>query len=474
MSLYKRTCLLLSCSLLCAKVYSVELYLPLKLDPLFDSKIEKLFVLANMPIIKRPLPLSHVREALNRIKHEHPTLATSIQRHLKRYDAKLGISHLQLSISAPSGEPQTLSNQRGMDTSANYSSSFSGFWQATDWLVVNAGFITSNKESAHKSTFAEGSYLSIGNEYLQADIGMRPHWLGPFQESDMLLSSNAAALPSITFSNTTAVTVLGFSYEIFFAEMSESYQILSDDRTERRTGNPKIFGVHTSFEPTQGVAISFNRLLQYGGADRDDSFKSLMNAFFKVKANDNSGIEGNDFGNQVSSIATRYTFTGDVPLAIYMEYAGEDTSRTSEVHLGNTSLMLGLHMPKITQNLDVTYEFAEWQNGWYVNGNYGDGLRQHGSIIGHWGAEHREFTDAAGATAHTAKLNWYIDNDAALTTTYRQLTNAPYAHEEYSTGYQFSGEYHKALNKFAFGVSLILGNTVYDEEIAAISGTVRW
>ncbi|WP_045860886.1 hypothetical protein [Teredinibacter purpureus] len=56
-----------------------------------------------------------------------------------------------------------------------------------------------------------------------------------------------------------------------------------DDGSERLTGNPKLLGMHVGFAPLEGFAIGFNRMLQYGGADRDESISSLAQAFFNVK-----------------------------------------------------------------------------------------------------------------------------------------------------------------------------------------------
>jgi len=454
--------------------YSVELYLPVKLDPVMEAKIERLMVSANLPIIKRPIAIHRVKEALKIAGEQNPQLSKAIERYLDRFDQRAALTHSQVRISHDSGENTLKANARGEEAHSSYSASASAYWKPTNWMAVNVGGVIFDGDSEKKNEFAEGTYLSLGNRFIQADIGMRAHWFGPFQESDMLLTTNASAVPGITLSNSQPFTPLGIRYEVFMAEMSASDSILSEDRSERLTGNPRLMGFHTSFEPVAGFAIGFNRLMQYGGADRDDSVKGLMKAFFKVKESDNIGDSGSDFGNQVSSINTRYTFAGDFPISVYMEYAGEDTSYTSDVHLGNTALMFGLHLPKLSDSLDFTYEFAEWQNGWYVNTNYGDGLRQYETIIGHWGANQRIFADAVGSTNHLAKLNWYIDSDKSLLTRFRQASNRDYGAFNYETGYELDMEYSQLFHQLTFAITATTGKDVFGDDYNQLSGAIRW
>lgn len=459
-----------------ASANSAELYLPQNLDPVIEAKVERLLVKANQPIIKRPIAVRQVRVALEKIGDSDPALTASIKRYLKRFNRRLGISHASAALSASSGESHPQANKRGARSDDSYTIAYSGFWQAGQWLTLNLGGIAYDGNVSRKDEFLEGSFISIGNEYLQADIGNRVHWFGPFQESDMLQSTNASATPGITLSNVTPITRFGFRYEIFLSEMSKSDKILSDDRSERLPGNPRLFGLHASIEPVDGFSLSVNRLMQYGGADRDDSFKTLVKAFFQAANADNIHNEGVDFGNQLSSFATRYTFSGDNPIAIYMEYAGEDTSAASDFHVGNSALMFGIHLPQLTTNLDATYEFAEWQNGWYVNHNYGDGLQQHGSNMGHWGASNRVYNNAVGSSAHVGKLNWYIGSDKTLLTTYRQVDNKNYASATtvYDTGYELSTEYSQQFQRYTLGIRFTAGSDVFGEGYSQMSGIIRW
>ncbi|MCM2680931.1 capsule assembly Wzi family protein [Echinimonas agarilytica] len=448
----------------------VSPYLPLQMSPEIEYKIERLFIQANQAIIKRPIPISQVYTALNKIGDSDPALSRSVRMYLERFKGDAGLTHASLSVSNADDNGQYLANKRGRTTDSYYEVSGSAYWAATDWAIVNLGGYAYDDEAT-----LEGSFLSFGQDYLQVDLGFRAHWFGPFQDSDMLITTNAQTQPTITFSNVTPLTDFGINYEIFWGEMSESDLILSQDRDVRMNGKPKLFGFHMSFEPVDGFAIGLNRLMQYGGGDRDESFKDLIKAFFDPSGQDNIGEKGVDFGNQVSSVTSRLTLPGEFPMAVYMEYAGEDTGRGSH-RLGNTSLMLGVHMPKLTDTLNLTYEFADWQNAWYVNSNYGDGLRNEGSVIGHWGGNNRKFEDAVGATTHMGKLIWEYSDHQIITTTARVTLNESYSSTstDYDNGYELGVEYTHGFAQFLAGAQMFAGKDVFGDSFLQATGFLRW
>lgn len=450
-----------------------SLYLPVQLSPEIEARIERLFVVANMAIIKRPIPIKQVNIALERAEKSDPALVSSIRRYLDRYTNRAGITHLSIEAGAFDGADSQSFNNRGLDTGSTYQISANGYVVVNDFIAVNGGGIAGQRDSGAKDEFLEGSFVSLGWDYLQADIGYRSHWLGPFQESDMLISSHASAMPGVTVSNPIPLPWLGIQYEFFLAQMSESDDIRSGlTENQRVQGNPKLAGFHLSLSPWPGFAIGANRLMQFGGADRDQSLSGFYNAFFNVKESENVGVSGNDFGNQLTSITTRYTFAGEFPISIYMEYAGEDTSLSSGIHLGNSALMFGIHLPKLTKHLDFTWETAEWQNGWYVNGNYGDGLTNHNSILGHWGASQR--VSASGASAQTAKLIWDVYDGKALSFKYQSIENKEYRPNELNKAERLTIEYAQGVGNVIAGVKLESGRDIFGESFNKLSGFVRW
>lgn len=455
-------------------------YLPNQLAPEAEARIERLFVLADMPTIKRPIAVNDVVRALDKVKDTHPTLSQGIRQYIARYSKTVAISHASLELGNGSEENHTLSNRRGQGTNSMGYASINGYWVVNDFIAVNAGAIyreglsdapakLGSEEPTNLSL--EGTFVSFGWDQLQVDLGYRSHWMGPFQDSDMLISTNAAAMPGITFSNSQALTGLGIRYEVSVSQMSKSDKIESElDKNVDLSGHPKLFITHLSFEPLEGFAIGFNRLMQFGGADRPQDPQSVFEAFFNAKAADNVGLEGRDFGNQQSSITTRYTYSDGIPFSVYMEFAGEDTSAASDIHLGNSALMYGVHLPVLPFDLDVTYEHAEWQNSWYVNGNYGDGMQHQGSVVGHWHTNMRALQDSSGGNAQTLKLIWDNYGGTSITATYRSVENT----NDGNKGNELNLQYARAWKSSIIGATLISGEDVLGESYSYLSGFIRW
>ncbi|MFL0809463.1 MAG: capsule assembly Wzi family protein [Agarilytica sp.] len=433
-----------------------------------------------MAIVKRPISVALLETAIEKIESNEPALSRELTRYLERYNNTSGFHHAELKLSNEREGSTPLANNRGYTSSSDYTASLSGHLYQNNWLALNLGVISgqrepnSNEESPQE-TFPDGTYLSFGWDAMQLDFGYRPHWLGPFQESDMLFSTNTTSLPGITISNTTPANFLGFQYEMFFLEISESNVIRSQDRSERLQGKPKLFGLHLGFHPLPGFAIGFNRLAQYGGADREDGLGDIAQALYNPRRNDNSGgEEENDFGNQLSSITTRFTFSGERPISIYMEYAGEDTSFSSKYAFSNSALMFGFHAPQIADSLDFTYEFAEWQNAWYTNGNYGDGLTHYNSVLGHWGGDRRAINDSVGATAETIKLVWDLNRNSLLTTKIQSLKNKSYSTHQYETNQELALSYSTQIQKCWLNIELVKGEDVFGESYQLLSGGIQW
>ena len=226
-------------------------------------------------------------------------------------------------------------------------------------------------------------------------------------DSAMLISTEAETMPSVSISNYTPMTRFGFSYEFLLAQMSSSDRIVFEGGYT--SGKPNIFGVQLGVEPFPGWSLSANRIMQFGGGERGgNSISDVLDAFFRPSSYDNLNAagEGGEFGNQAASITSRFLFPGEVPFALYMEYAGEDTSRSRDLLLGNSALSVGVDIPRLFQDISLTYEVSEWQNSWYVHHIYQDGLINEGRVIGHWGAANRVMGDGVGAQSHMLKLGW--------------------------------------------------------------------
>ncbi|HEX7081023.1 MAG TPA: capsule assembly Wzi family protein [Gammaproteobacteria bacterium] len=467
-----------------AHARGVTPYLVLAQSPEVERAAERVLILADEPVLSRPIPAARVLDALPEACEVDSALCEQVRHYLAGLMKTAGIAHLSASGAADSGDsgrphpegaggeiaPTTLPNRHGMPYDSAYEVSARAYWQGGDHVLLNGGFVAYEDE-----VVPTGTVLSIGYEYAQLDVGWRDHWLSPMTGSAMLLSAQAQTLPSVTLSNYTPITRLGIRYEIFVAELSESDQIRFEDGFT--TGKPRLAGVHLSIEPVPGWSIGVNRLMQYGGGERgQDSFSDLVDALFRPSEFDNTGTVS-DFGNQVASITSSFVMPTDVPFSVYFEYAGEDTSTNSNARLGNVGLSAGIRFPSLGRrgHLDLTLEASEWQNGWYVHHIYRDGLTNEGNVIGHWGADWRVAGDGVGGRALMTRIGWQLAGGGLMEATYRTLANEEYTAPEYDRAHLLDLRYSRRWrDEFHVGGEVIAGRDVFGESFSRVGAFIRF
>jgi hypothetical protein len=444
----------------------VSPYLPLHLSPEIERQIERLMILADQPIMTRPIAAATVFDALPAACEREPVLCEQVKRYLSGFMRAAGVSHASLTATASSSETIALQNRHGMRSDSAYELSLSAYWQPGDLFLVNAGVLAYEGDMT-----PTGSVFSFGSEYAQVDIGYRDHWLSPLTDSAMAISTQAQTMPSVTVSNYTPLTRLGLRYQFFVAEMSESSNIAFEGGLT--SGHPLLGGIHVSIEPFDGWSFGVSRVLQFGGGDRDRSLGSLFDALFNPSDHDNTGTDA-DFGNQVASFTSRFLVPGPLPLAVYFEYAGEDTSTLSNLRLGNSALSGGVHFPQLWRDFDLTVEVSEWQNGWYVHGIYQDGLRHEGNVIGHWGGDQRVLNDGVGGRSVMARLGWQPRSGGMIEATYRRLDNDDYTGADYRGARTLELRYSRPWEQFLLGGEVTVGEDVLGESYTRISAFMRF
>ena len=446
----------------------VSPYLPVSQSPEIEHAVERVLIFADKPILTRPIAVATVLDALPAACERDAVLCEQVRDYLRRLTKSASVAHAAAAVGEASSDATTLENRHGMRSDSAYEISAGLYWQPGDHVRINAGFNAYEDE-----VVPTGSILSIGFDYAQLDIGWRDHWLSPMTDSAMLISTEAQTMPSVTLSNYAPLTRLKFRYEIFYAEMSESDLIAFEDGLT--SGKPSLAGMHLSIEPVPGWSLGVNRLMQYGGGARgNDSLGDLFDALFRPSANDNTGTV-DDFGNQLASITSSFVMPTEVPFAVYFEYAGEDTSTNSDVRLGNVALSGGIHFPKLGGNLDLTLEVSEWQNGWYVNHIYGDGLTNEGNVLGHWGGDRRVPGDGVGAMSVMTRLGWQLQRGGSLEATYRTLDNEDYTTPEYERAHSLDLRYSHPWNDgLYFGGEMNVGRDVFGENYSRLSAFIRF
>jgi len=451
-----------------AEARGVSPYLPVDISPEIERKIERVLILADQPTLKRPFAAATVIDALPRACEVDTLLCEDVRRYLTSLTRSAGITYATLTASESSGAATAVPTSHGRSSESNYDAAIAAYWQPGAAFLVTAGVLAYEGEAT-----PTGSVVSFGLDILQVDVGYRDHWWSPAQGNAMLLSTQAATMPSVTISNYRPVTKANLRYEAFVARMSESSNIATTTATT--SGHPQLAGLHLSIEPLPGWSIGVSRIMQYGGGEREDSFGDLLDAFFDPSGKDNAPAGSTEeFGNQLASLASQFVIGEPLPLTVYFEYAGEDTSTLSNLRLGNAALSAGIAFPQLGRRFSATFELTEWQNGWYVHHIYADGLRHEDHVLGHWGGDWRILGDGVGARSAFARMNVEQFLGGELEASYWQLDNEDYAGGNYHTARQLDARYSRAWGQVFVGGELTVGSDVFGESYSRVGAFIRF
>jgi hypothetical protein len=408
-----------------AQADPLSAYLPLNLEPEMERQIERVLILADEPVLKRPFPVELVKAALPDACKKDAALCARVRRYLERYSRDYALTHASATAAATGGAHVVVPNQHGLASNDDWELSAQAYVQPSDYLLASLGGIAYSGR-----TQATGSMLSIGASWAQLDAGYRDHWLSPMTDTgSMLFSTESPTMPSVTLSNWEPLTRFGIQYEFILGKLSQTgansgaslpgNNIVYQGVASR--GDPHLFSMQLSVEPFPGWSLGFNRNLEYGGGSGLPSSASfLLRDFFKP-----SGLS-QEQGNQEASYISRFIFPGKTPFAVYFQYAGEDNSNGGSYLLGNAALSAGIDFPRIGRHFDATYEVAEWQNIWYVHFIFQDGMTNYGDVLGTWGADQRNFGDGVGARSQMLRIGWEPPFGGYLEARARTLANQSY------------------------------------------------
>ncbi|HMI73953.1 MAG TPA: hypothetical protein VK495_04565, partial [Steroidobacteraceae bacterium] len=205
-----------------AQAAGVSAYLPLNLEPEMERQIERVLILADEPILKRPFPVALVELALPAACKKDAALCAKVKKYLERYSRDYALTHASITGSAAhGGGADVVPNNHGLPVDSKWEVSAQGFVQPNDYMLASAGVIAYDGR-----TRPTGSMLSFGFNWAQLDIGYRDHWFSPATDSTMMIGTEAPTMPSVTLSNYEPLTRLGFQYELFWAQMAPSDRIL--------------------------------------------------------------------------------------------------------------------------------------------------------------------------------------------------------------------------------------------------------
>lgn len=442
-------------------------YLPLNMSPAIERKIERMLILAGKPIMRRPIAAATVLDAMPTACQADRLLCEEVRQYLRQYMEPWAVTSAKAELALTNGDSRVpIPNRHGTPIDSSWYASASGYAQLNDYVIVNAGGIAYDGDAT-----ATGSFISLGFDFAQLDIGYRDHWLSALRDSSSVISTEAPTMPSITLSNYRPLTPLGISYEIFAAEMSRQEGIKTDAGVG--AGNPRLAGIQAVLEPVVGYAFGVSRVSQYGGA----SSSGVSDFFDELFQTGNLGSADEEQSNRVASLTSSILFPGPIPFAARVEYAGEDNAFSEGYRLGAINMTLGVDFPRLPHDLDATVEVSEWQNDWYVHNLYPRGLTHEGRVIGHWFGDERQFGDAIGGDSAMVAVGWSRRTDQYFRVALRTMRLDPRwrrteASVEYERAYWIAVGLDTTYRAFPVDIEVMAGKDVFGNSFARLQASL--
>jgi hypothetical protein len=171
----------------------------------------------------------------------------------------------------------------------------------------------------------DGTYLglSLGNWMLSA--GWQERWWGPGRDGSLILSSNARPMPAFAIQRKSSEAFASKWLSWIGPWSLATFMGQLDD--ERVLNDALLFGLRINFKPVDGLEIGFSRTAQWCGDGRPCGFSAFTDL---LVGNDNRGVNvdpENEPGNQLAGIDVRFALPKKIPLALYMQWIGEDSRR---------------------------------------------------------------------------------------------------------------------------------------------------
>ncbi|KDC49487.1 capsule assembly Wzi family protein [Pseudoalteromonas fuliginea] len=461
----------------------VSAYLPLKQNPQLEHLVEKLLVVGdNAHMMSKPYKTSEVLRVLKSIEHSYPSLYQKLFNELALYKQSDAVTYAKATL-AYGNESKSIPNQRGQKVDTYLKLEAGGFANFGNHFGVSVAGIANED-----NLLPTQSFVYFGNEYAQVDIGYREHWYSPFNDSAMILSTNAKILPSISISNVKPITDFDIRYDLFYMKMKTDPAINSGkDLGKKVPGKPNLAAAHLSFSPFSGLTLGVNRLLQFGGGDRSVSLKGFTEAFFLPGGNDNVNAEeiqkygpNYEVGDQLASLSFDYKAAWfDMPFSFYGDIGAEDTQGGRR----NNAYNFGLYLPYLSENHSLRLENNRWQEGWYYNHLYSLGNSIDGQVLGHWAGNERGLNHQPAAESQSINWVWKYSATRSIDTTIRRIENGLdqirnnagiLPETPYTIGFELETRYTQQLQDGYWGLELYTGKTVFDDNFFRLSAFYGW
>jgi hypothetical protein len=190
-------------------------------------------------------------------------------------------------------------------------------------LNLNASAVTNPLDG--DEVRPDGSYLGIALGNWKLSAGWQERWWGPGRDGSLILSHNARPSPGVAIQRDMS-TPFGNKWLRWIGPWSlTAFMNQLDD--ERIINDARLFGLRVTFRPIESLEIGLSRTAQWCGGDRPcdvDAFVDLL------LGNDNRGVNvdpNDEPGNQLAGIDIHWSLPHNIPVAVYMQWIGEDSRR---------------------------------------------------------------------------------------------------------------------------------------------------
>jgi len=402
-------------------------------------------------------------------------------------ELETGVSEFRLGVSA-AANPRIIRTFE--DTPREDGQLTAGFSWLGERLSVNLSATYTVNPVDGDEIRPDGSYVGVALGNWIVTAGWQDRWWGPSRDGSLILSSNARPTPGIAVQrNVSAPFDAKWLKWIGPWTLTSFMTELDDDRV---INNAWLFGVRGSFRPPKtGLEIGISRTAQWCGDGRPCEGGTFVNLLL---GNDNQGVNvdpEDEPGNQLGGFDIRWTLPKRIPVAVYMQWIGED-GRGGGGAIGSWMRQVGAeywgafgtfsHRTHFEVS-DTTcrqggFGFSERvPNCAYEHSIYRTGFRYQGRVIGH-AADGDSLSYSVGSTlvqstGHSwsillrhIKINEYGAPSIrhTLSSSPQELTDLQISHER-QTGY---GRFHAGL-----GYSR-LDRYATNSSNSDINGFVQW
>ena len=277
-----------------------------------------------------------------------------------------------------------------------------GWVELSDWaaLMAQPKFIsnrhllgigaTNNSDNFYLREFS----LKLIYANIALEAGRGTQWWGPGYHGSLLLTDHAFPMDMIKLG-----TERPFQLPRFLSGLGDwkVNAFLAQLECNRDFSRARVFGLRISYLPVSWLEFGLNRLTQFGGRGRDQSFPGVVADAYFSEPNQTGSREVNeqamaDFRLKIPSVP--YLIPFPAGLQLYGEIGTED--KWSQLPLpSRTAFLGGLYIPQVFEGdtMDLRIEYADTDYGrrrhpelsqvWYNSATYTSGMRYRGFPLGH-------------------------------------------------------------------------------------------